>query len=199
MGTVTFRDSNTRIALLTTLSAAIDAELKAQRADHLEVLLEEYERNGSKNFTVSLPDAEVGDDLGQIILKGTPEQIVASDEAALLEWALEHAPGMVETVTIPPQPEQTFQRIHANSLAALKKRVVRDPETGELRDGDLVVDGLQYRKPGKPNSFQVKLSEAGKERLLDAYRAGSLAELVASTPALQLGQQAPDEEVAPWE
>lgn len=186
------REDHLQMALINAMAQAVDAEAKEVRAKYLKVALEAYEEEGGKVFDVFMPGEELP--IGKITLKQPSEEFEV-DTAALIAWALENAPQMLETVEVPAVAATTYKRLWPASLAALQERATKDPITGEVRDGDVVVEGLKYKPAGKPTSFGVTFVKGKKEALLEAYRKGTLG--IAGPEAVRMVTDG--EDVPPWE
>lgn len=174
------RESNTRIALLSTLAKKINEQLAKEREGHLGELLKRYDEDGTKSFTVLLPGEAAG--LGSLALNDSKPGWAIND-ATLLEWAKDRAPMMVKETIVPARAEERFHELWPAAVVALEKRLdwteVED-EDGELKQVAVdtstgqIVPGAVYRPAGKPTVFQVRLTPEGKVRLIQAWASGRL-------------------------
>jgi hypothetical protein len=186
------RDKNLRLALLKTLADVIDGHLKQERAAHQLLLNEHYAETGNKASDVLLPD---GQKVGNMTLIGVSEgRYEVVDEAALLDWAKAHSPSSLRETVVPPQPERRFTEFYPAARAALLKRLRRDEAGQIVDDNDMAIPGVEYVEPGQPTSFQVRLTEAGKAAVLQAWTDGALDGLTDGTPLPQLGGSRPRDE-----
>lgn len=189
-------DRNLRFALLNAVHLAIKAELDAERADHTADLRELYEDSGVKSMDVKLPG---GSKVATISLSVPKASTDVVDEAALLEWATESAPWLVETIhhpevpayTVPAVPAYDEHRLDREYLAEWVKGVkptgsgeVVDPDTGE------VVPGITHTAEGAPKSFSVRYATDGRDDLARAWRDGELEHLTGGSvlPAIGGGE-----------
>jgi hypothetical protein len=186
---VSLRDENLRIALTKAIADAMAGAMAKLREAHFATLLEQYDEVGTKQFSVALPD---GTKVATITLTEKKEAFEVTDEIAFLTWAQENLPeDAIHEVVVPPVPEMRFIEVDPKAQAALIKRLDHrgdlafDPETGQA------VDGITYRPAGRPSQFAVTYvnKDEGRERLIDAWRAGDLAELVGTDvlPAIESG------------
>jgi hypothetical protein len=180
------RDDNLKLALTKAIADVVSEAMAHMRNEHFNVLLEQYEDAGTKQFSVKLPD---GTKVATITLTEQKEAYEVTDEVAFLQWMRRQDPDGIETVTVPPQPEWTYEQVKDRTKAATLKRLEHvgdmpfDPITGEL------VEGVTYRPAGRPKGFQVRYESEGRAQVIDAWRTGALAELVGSDVLPQIGSQ----------
>lgn len=171
------RDDNLRLALTKAIADVIAESMATMRADHFDVLMQHYEDSGTKSFTVKLPD---GTKVASITLSEQKESYDVVDDAAFLDWAREHDPDMVRTISAPPVPALEYQEVKPAAKAAFLRRLQHsgslpfDPVTGE------VPDGVEYKPAGRPKSFSVRYEPDGRAQVIDSWRTGQLTDLVGS-------------------
>lgn len=181
---MSLRDQNLHLALMKAIADAVSGFMAELREDHLQTLLQHYDDTGSKSLAVNLPD---GTKVATISLPEGKEFFEVHDEVAFLQWAKENRPELVETVVVPPQPEMTFEKVDPSKakkfLAGLDHQgdLPFDPKTGE------VPEGVTYKPVGRPKSFQVRYEPEGRDRVIDAWQGGELAELFGSSMFPQIG------------
>ena len=182
---MSLRDDNLRLALTKAIADIIAESMVSLRAEHFNVLLEQYEEVGTKQFTVKLPD---NTKVATITLAEQKETYEVVDEVAFLNWARQASPESVETITAPPVPALEYEQVKPSARAALLKRLDHsgylpfDPQTGE------VPDGVEYRPAGRQKSFSVRYEPEGRAQVVDAWRTGALADLVGNDVLPQIGR-----------
>jgi len=172
---MSMRDDNLRLTLMKAVADTVAKFMAEAREQRLPDLLDFYDDNGSKSLSVRLPD---GTKVATISLPEKKEFFEVTDKVAFLTWAREHHPEWIETVVVPPQPEITYEEVSETQANRYLKGLAHqgdvafDGKTGE------VVDGVTYHPKGRPTSFSVLWEGEGKERIIDAWRTGQLAEIV---------------------
>lgn len=181
---MSLREDNLRLALTKAIADVIADAISQMRSDHFQVLLEQYEDVGTKQFTVKLPD---NTKVATITLAEQKESYDVVDEAAFLDWVRQVSPESVETITAPPVPAMEFDQVKPSARTTLLKRLEHsgylpfDPVTGE------VPDGVEYTPAGRPKSFSVRYEPEGRAHVIDAWRTGQLAELVGDDVLPRIG------------
>lgn len=178
-----FAATGRRIATLTALRDALDAEIKAERAQHTADALAEYAERGTKSWDVP---AEPGGDVAAAFTVPVPKTTVSvTDEGALLAWASVERPELVETVDVPAVPAHQVRRPAGKALTSLTAAVralpggdVLLPETGEI------VPGLRAER-APVRSTSLRFTPDGREALLSRWRDGLAPEMVSAVlPAI---------------
>lgn len=181
---VDIKEENLRFVLKKTILDAITAEVKADRGEHLKPLLDEYERSGTKAFSVILPD---GTKIGNVTLAEGKDATVVKDQTAFFLWMKERYPEEIETIEIPAQivPASSYEQVKPAAFNRLLEHEVFVERDGMVvtQDGELV-EGAEYRKAPAPDKFSVTYAgtkaadkERTKQKLFDAYRNGDLGHL----------------------
>lgn len=181
---VDIKEENLRFVLKQTILGAIKDEVEAGRGEHLGHLVDEYERSGTKSFSVALPD---GTKIGNVTLTEGKDSVGIKDQTAFFLWMKEHYPEEIETVEIPAQivPASSYEQVKPAAFNRLLEHEVFVEREGEIltQDGELV-DGAEFRKAPRPDRFSVtyattKAAERAriKRRLVDAYLNGDLGHL----------------------
>lgn len=181
---VDIKEENLRFVLKKTVLDAITAEVKADRESHLKPLLDEYNRSGTKAFSVILPD---GTKIGNVTLAEGKDAVAVKDQTAFFLWMKEHFPEEIETVEIPAQivPASSYEQVKPAAFNRLLEHEVFVERDGMVvtQDGELV-DGAEFRKAAAPDKFSVTYAgvkaadkERTKQKLFDAYRNGDLGHL----------------------
>jgi len=150
------KDVTRKVALLTALKDAVEAELEQARAEMKGVLLEAHEQFGVKSVEVDLPSGDVVASVSVV-----PEKEVAAvlSPPEFVSWVAYHYPDQIDTAP----------RVHAAFEKALLGRVVFtdsgsavDSESGE------VVEGLGVRP--KAGYVSVRFKPEGRELVARAWR-----------------------------
>lgn len=180
---MSIKAENLRIALIKTYADALADFMKTARAELLDDLLEKFEEEGTKSFTVTLPN---GEKVGQVTLPESKPSDDVVDPASLFEWA--EPQGGIKVDVIPAQAERVEKRIDYAWLDGKIKNSIPgdggdliDSETGE------VIPGVKRTPGGIKPSFTITFAKDGREKLATAYRRGELNELVNGTvlPAIE--------------
>lgn len=174
---MSLKQNNLQFVLKKTIADLVTDEVKQDRAERMQELLELFRDVGAEKFEVKLPD---GQSVATIsILKPKPK--LAIKEYELMGWleanGYEH---LIETVTI---PERTEKRIPVDIL---DKIGAVETDDGEYVTPDGVpVDGAHVATP-EPASFTVRYAKGGQHRIIDAWQAGELAGIDAGTTLPQI-------------
>lgn len=183
---MTLRDDNLRLVLAKAIADALAGAMGGLREDHFDVLLEQYQETGTKQFVVKLPDETK---VATITLTEQKESYEVTDPQAFLDWMRDTNPDGIETVEIPATEAYSYAQVRPRAQDAVVKRLdhvgdmALDPATGEI------VPGITYRPAGRPKGFQVRYETDGRHQVIDAWRTGALAELVGSDVLPQIGAQ----------
>lgn len=165
-------ERNLRLVLMKAVADAISERIAEFRQEHQEILMEIYSETLDKAFPVEIDGVKVA----TISLTGSAGGVEVTDETAFLAWAELNRPGSVEEVVTPPQPERRERRIKPKLRTAYLAGLVAGP--GEMAVDPVteqIVDGVAFREPGKPKSFQVRFTPGtGRERVIEAWQAGQL-------------------------
>lgn len=186
---MTFKDDNLRFVVLKALADAVTDELAQMRADHLGPLLERYDEEGTKSFSVRLPST--GALIGALTLPEPKDKYEVTDEAAFTAWFAENHPDAVtvevipgepeRTVVVPATPDETITTIDPKHRTAIMKALkstddgIVDTVTGSY------VQGVKFSPGKRPDKFSVTYEPEGREQLAAAYRAGELDGIVTGT------------------
>jgi len=181
------RERNLQLALLKAVADAVQKAMAELREDHLVTLLDSYDNVGVKAFVVKLP-GDPSLKVATITLAEQKEAYEVTDEKAFLKWSAANRPDSVETVITPTVRKRTFKQVNPRAQTAYLKElrpgdggIAFDPTNGE------VVEGVTYRPAGRPKSFAVRYETEGRDRLIDAWRLGELADIVGSDVLPQIG------------
>lgn len=178
------KEENLRLATVKAIADAIAGIIAEMREEHFNLLLEQYEADGNKQFSVKLPS---GDKVATITLTEQRRSFEIKDDRAFLRWMQDNRPESVETVTVPPQPELVYESVKPRAIRSLLNRL--DWADGHCVDSDTgeIVDGVVYCPAGRPKTFSVRYEADGRERVIDAWRQGELAELLGPDVLPQIG------------
>lgn len=174
------REMLLRLALLKTLADAMKEELEGTRTEVFDDLVRQFDATGSKSFDVRLPDSTKP--LGSVSLT-IPKDVDDVDEVAFLAWAKESAPHLLEEIVIPAQEEQRHTAFIPTARTKFLNGLKYIEKDDLYLDGDgQVVEGITRKAGGRPKTFSVRLTPAGKEAMLEAYRQGELEHIENGVP-----------------
>lgn len=194
------RDRNLRIALLTAVKKAVDAEIDAERADHRDMLVEKYTDEGTKTFDVKLPN---GPKVATVSLSVPQASMDFTDWDAFAKWAEVNAPSLIVEVPIPAQPRTIIPARKATVEHHLHQGRAREylvhfkpaGQNGDVVHTDTgeVVPGVTHTPEGTPKSFSVNFTPDGKDDLARAWRSGELEHVTVGSvlPAIQPPEEKP--------
>jgi hypothetical protein len=156
-----------KVALLTALKDAVEAELDAARAETRETLIKARDEMGLKSVEVTLPE---GDVVATVTVAGGGQSAVVYRENEFLSWVKDNYPSeVVETV------RPAFQKSLLSKVDEVDGRFVFT-DTGE------VVDGLGLRD--KSEYISVRFKPDGREQIALAWRGGQIESLLGGQPQL---------------
>jgi hypothetical protein len=156
-----------KVALLTALKDAVEAELDAARAEARDVIIKAREELGVKSVEVTIPSGEV---VATVTVAGGGVAPAVHYEDTFLRWVKENHPTeVVESV------RPTFSKALLGRLEPAGDRWV-DSATGE------VVDGIGGRT--KSEYISVRFKPEGREAVAEAWRGGEIGALLGNQPAL---------------
>jgi len=178
---MSLKNNNLQFVLKKTIADFVTDEVKHDRAERMEELLEMFRKLGVDRFTVELPD---GESVATISIQ-KPKPKLQVSEGELMGWleanGYEH---LVETVTIPERTEKKIPVDVLDKIGAIKT------EDGEFVTEDGVpVDGAKEVTP-EPSSFTVRYAKGGQDRIIEAWQSGELAGIDAGDTLPQIeGEQ----------
>lgn len=161
---MSLKDTAARTAVLSTLSALIDAELKASKAQLQAELKAAKEETGTQKVGVSLPD---GRDVGTASLVQPKATAVVTDEEAFLKWVMTVRPSEVVRRFI-TEVRPAWQALVLKELTAAGVAQWCDKETGEVHD----VPGVQIQ--GRAAYTRLTVPDEGTAAIAEAWREGRL-------------------------
>lgn len=185
---VPMRDAALGFTLRKTIADRVSAEVKGERLDLQDRLLQRMRDEGVKQTMVSLPD---GTPVATLTVSQPRPVVEAVDPEGLLEWARENRPEWVETVEHEAVAAWTEHRLTPEALAG--KGLTQAPGgTLVTTDGE-AVPGLRRTTPA-PKSFAVKYADGGADALVEAWLVGELAAVDAGATLPTLGElEAPED------
>lgn len=175
-----FRAALLAFTLRKTIADLVADEVKAERGDVFDRLADLHADTGTKQVSVKLPN---GDPVATLTIT-QPSAKEHVNPAALLAWARENRPDWIETIEHPAQEAWTEEKV--NPAVARKAGLTVLSDGSVVTDDGEVVDGLTYTTPA-PSSFSVKYADGGRDRVIDAWRAGDLAEVDPGNTLPQIG------------
>lgn len=142
------------------------AEVEAERRDIFADLMTKYDEDGIKQIVIKLPD---GEPLATFTISQPKPKTAVTDDGALIEWAQENRPELVETVTTVRLRGDAVKTLSAETTEVEGEHITDDGET---------VPGLRTTTAA-PSSFTVKYSDGDESRcrLLEAWKSGELSAL----------------------
>jgi hypothetical protein len=174
---LSLKEANLSFVVKKTIADMAQDEVKQDRAERIEELVELFREIGAEKFEVKLPDGETVATIS--IPKPKPKLAIKENE--LMGWleanGYEH---LIQTVTIPERVEKKIP------VDVLEKIGAIETEDGEYVTPDGVpVDGAYIAKP-EPNSIRVTYAKGGQHRIIDAWHSGELASIDAGTTLPQI-------------
>ena len=145
-----------KVALLTALRDAVDAELEQARADMKGHLLEAHEKFGVKSVEVDLPS---GDVIAQVSIVPDKETVAVLSPAEFASWVAANHP---EQMDLTPRVHASFEKALLGRVQFTDSGAAVDAETGE------VVEGLGVRQ--KAGYVSVRFKPEGRELVARAWR-----------------------------
>lgn len=180
---MTSKQVNLEFLLKKTIADLVNDEITENRKDVFEVLLEQYDDTGSKQFVVKLPN---GDKVATFtVTEPKPRERV--DDKQLIEWLIENGYGdQVITKTVPAREERA---VKTGALGAIGAELTDDgyyvTPAGEI------VEGIEQVPAERPKSFTVRYADKlAPARIIRAWRSGELSEVDAGDVLPQLSAAA---------
>lgn len=166
------KDANLKFLLMKTLADLVKSEVDENRAELFPELMEQFEDNGVKSFTIKVPGAEKV----ATFTISEPKPATKVDTAALIQWCEANRPDLLTDVEHPPVEAWTQTVLAEGAEAEIMKSC---PLVGDkfYDENGAEVDGITYIPAGKPKSFTVRYEKGGQERVLQAWRDGDLASI----------------------
>lgn len=156
-----------KVALLTALKDAVEAELDAARAEARDVIIKAREELGVKSVEVTVPDGEV---VATVTVAGGGTAPAVHYDETFLAWVKENHPTEVVEAVRP-----AFSKALLGRLEQAGDKFV-DPNTGE------VVAGIGERL--KSEYISVRFKPEGRAVIAEAWRLSEIGLLLAGQPAI---------------
>ena len=156
-----------KVALLTALKDAVEAELDAARAEARDVIIKAREELGVKSVEVTVPDGEV---VATVTVAGGGTAPAVHYDETFLAWVKENHPTEVVEAVRP-----AFSKALLGRLEQAGDKFV-DPNTGE------VVAGIGERL--KSEYISVRFKPEGRAVIAEAWRSSEIGLLLAGQPAI---------------
>lgn len=156
-----------KVALLTALKDAVEAELDAARAEARAVIIKAREELGVKSVEVTTPDGEI---VATVTVAGGGIAPAVHYDETFLAWVKENHPTEVVEAVRP-----AFSKALLGRLEQAGDKFV-DPNTGE------VVPGIGERS--KSEYISVRFKPEGREAIAEAWRSSEIGALLGGLPAL---------------
>lgn len=180
---MTSKQVNLEFLLKKTIADLVKDEITENRKDVFEVLLEQYDNTGSKQFVVKLPN---GDKVATFTV-AEPKPRERIDDEKLIDWLIENGYGdQVITKTVPAREERA---VKTGALGAIGAELTDDgyyvTPAGEI------VEGIEQVPAERPKSFTVRYADKlAPARIIRAWRGGELSEVDAGEVLPQLSAAA---------
>jgi hypothetical protein len=197
------RDAAFRVAVLDVLAKRVYAALAEARKE-AEPVFAAARIEGNKQIEVALPS---GAQVGTVSIKAGDDTVTVN-EADVLTWVLDHAPGEIEHVITPSALDQpdvvAYIRRFYPELAAKKVRTAyRTKLLGQLDDDGEFVDDATGEvvkladavKSDPSGAFVLTFEKAkngkpsGRDRIAEAWQSGELSLVDLLLPAIEAGEQ----------
>lgn len=177
---VSLREKLQRFVAVKTLADVLNDAVKDARSTITKELVREYADNDVAKTVVRVNGAKVA----TATVNEPSAETKVTDEEALLEWARQNRPDLVEVIEHPATEAWTETRVKAPELT----RLVQDSEdtgSGDLttQDGE-IIPGLRYVAHPTPTSFGVHYTRpthksadplaGGRREVLEAFARGDL-------------------------
>lgn len=173
------KNDNLGFVVKKTIADYVTDEIKTERAERLEQLLEQFDELGVDRFKVKLPN---GQTVATLSLTH-PKPKMQVNESELMAWLETNGyDDYIETVTIPERTEKKLPVDVLEQIGAIKT------DDGEFVTKDGVpVDGAKVVTP-QPSAFSVRYEGGndGREQIIDAWRAGELPDIDAGATLPQI-------------
>lgn len=157
------KEESLRLAVLTALRDAIDAEVESIRGAVTSSLLDARDAMGVKSLEVSLPDGRV---VASLTVTDPEAKATVVDERQFVEWVRGNAPTeLVESV------RSSFQRAVLGRVEVTGDGRAVDPETGE------VVDGVGLGAKRSPY-ISLRYKSDGRQAIASAWRSAELPDII---------------------
>lgn len=174
------RDLLRRFVAVKTLADVLDDAVKDARTTVTRALLDQYNEDDVKQTVVKID----GHKVATATVAEPKAETKVTDSEALLAWARENRPDLIETVEHPAQEAWTETRVKAPELT----RLVEDSEdtgTGDLATGDgEIIPGVRHIAHPAPSRFSVNYARpahssddplaGGRRAVLDAFAQGRI-------------------------
>lgn len=155
------KDLTRKVALLTALKDAVEAELELARAETKESLIKARDDMGLKSVEVTLPDGQV---VATVTVAGGGESVAVYQEGTFVEWVRAHHPDEIVEIVRP-----TFRKDLLSKVGQVGDRFVV-VGTGEI------VEGVGPHR--KAEYISVRFKPEGREQVALAWRNGNIESLL---------------------
>ncbi|MFB4280796.1 hypothetical protein ACBJ59_36290 [Nonomuraea sp. MTCD27] len=197
------RDAAFRVAVLDVLAKRVSAALTEARKE-AEPVFAAARVEGNKQIEVALPS---GTQVGTVSIKAS-DDTVNVNEADVLAWVLDNAPGEVEPVissSALDQPDVVayIRRFYPELASKRVRPAYRSKLLGQLNDDGELVDEATGEvvkladtvKSGPSGAFVLTFEKAkngkpaGRDRIAEAWQSGEVDIRDLILPALEAGEQ----------
>jgi hypothetical protein len=156
-------EQSTRVAVLTALAAAIDAELTAAKQELSAGLAAAKQELGVSQVTATLPD---GTPIAKVAWVTPAPAAMVADPVAFGEWVAREMPEQIERIE---RVRPAFERALLQEMTAAGVPRWCNPETGQLFDS---VPGV--RMQGRAAHQRLTWAKTGKQAVAAALHAREL-------------------------
>lgn len=169
------QEVNLEFLLKKTIEDYIKNEVAADRKTTFDQLFEIYQLTGSKSFVVKLPD---GEKVATFTIN-EPKPREEVDEERLIAWLEEN--GYEDQILTKQVPAHEVKTIKTGVLGAIGAELTK--EGHYVTPMGEIVEGIHQAPAVTPTSFTVRYEggNQGRQRVINAWRAGELNHLVEGT------------------
>lgn len=172
---MSLKDIATRTVVLQALADAVDAELKAAKAEQAAGLKQAKQDAGTRQIEAALPDGTV---VAKVTLISPAPAATVTDSAAFTAWVRDNRPDQIK--------REFVTTVHPAFVTSLLKEMTAagvpkwcDKETGEVH----TVPGIVMQP--RAASTRTTWEKGGRDLVAEAWRAGQLAGI--ALPELAVG------------
>lgn len=161
---MSLKDTARTVAVLSTLQAAIDAQLKTAKKELESGLKAAKAETGTQKISVSLDE---GQDVGTVSLVQPKAAAVITDADKFTDWVIDNYKDEIERRFV-TAVKPAFQKKILAEVTAAGVAEWADPETGVIHE----VPGMVMQ--GRASYTRLTVPDAGKAAIAEAWQAGTL-------------------------
>lgn len=161
---MSLKDTARTVAVLSTLHAAIETQLKTAKRELETGLKAAKAETGTQKISVSLDE---GQDIGTVSLVQPKAAAAITDAEKFTAWVMENFGTEIERKFV-AAVKPGFQKKILAEVTAAGTAEWADPETGVIHD----VPGVEMQ--GRASYTRLTVPDAGKAAIAEAWQAGTL-------------------------